>query len=74
METSKKQLNMPNGLQVVLDKDVAMVLEFMQLNIEARKLIKVANAVKELAEPLWGHTIKEPMQWNKFIPLAFQDS
>lgn len=74
MSAPKKQLNMPNGLQAVLDKDVAMVLEFMQLNIEGRKLIDVANAVKDLAGPLWGHSINNPIPWSKFIPIALRES
>lgn len=73
-DQDKRSLNMPQGLSLEVDKDVGMVLEFMQLNIEARKLIDVANAVRELAGPLWGHSINNPIPWNKFIPIALRES
>lgn len=76
MSTQKqsKSLNMPQGLRLEVDKDVGMVLEFMQLNIEARKLIKVAKAINELAGPLWGHVVDGPDLWNKFMPIVLRDS
>jgi hypothetical protein len=49
------QLNNPDSMQLELDTDVKAVLEFMQTNIGCHKLVAVANSIKELATPLWGH-------------------
>jgi hypothetical protein len=40
-------------LTLSTDPDVLAVLEFMQTNIEAAKLIGVAKSVAELAPSLW---------------------
>jgi hypothetical protein len=49
-----KQVNM----EIHMDPDVKKVLEFMETNLPIRKCVDVANAVKELAIPLWGRYIK----------------
>ena len=46
--------------EVILDADVKSVLEFMQSNISAGKLVGVSNAVPQLAKLLWGHYQQEP--------------
>lgn len=70
----KKEIKMPRGLPLMVDPEVAMVLEFMQSNIQTRKLIKVASAVNRLAEPLWGHLATDPIPWDRLITISFQDS
>lgn len=72
-EQSKREIKMPRGLPLVVDPEVAMVLEFMQSNIQTKKLIKVAAAVNNLAEPLWGHVITDPIPWDRLIPISFAD-
>jgi hypothetical protein len=50
-----------------LDRDVDAVLEFMERNIEARKLVRVARAVVGLAPFLWGDY--QPLQQEKLVML-----
>ncbi len=40
---------------VSMDEDVQKVVAFMAGNVPANKLISVAQAVNDLARPLWGH-------------------
>lgn len=44
-----------NERQLVIDSDVKSVAEYMLENVEAAKLLSVANAVAQLAPLLWGH-------------------
>jgi hypothetical protein len=48
-------------LQLIADADVQRVLEFMQTNIPAGKLIGVANSIPEIARLLWTHHPQEPV-------------
>lgn len=50
---------------VVLNEHVKAVLEFMQSNIPASKLIGAAEKLPEMARLLWGHFPQEPV-----IPMA----
>jgi uncharacterized protein (DUF2267 family) len=47
--------------ELVLDQDVKSVLEFMQDNIPAEKLIAVAESMPKLARLLWEYLPQEPM-------------
>lgn len=38
-----------------IDRDVKAVLEFMQMNIEASKLIAAADCLPQVAKLLWQH-------------------
>lgn len=40
--------------EIVIDQDVKCVLEFMQKNMMANKLVNVAKSVADLAPILWG--------------------
>jgi hypothetical protein len=42
-------------MELSLDQDVQAVLEFMQSQIPAEKLVSVARAVSGLSDTLWGH-------------------
>jgi hypothetical protein len=44
---NKKHLQMPEGLEIYIDDDVKLVIEFILRNVESTKRIKVANAVKD---------------------------
>lgn len=78
MDTEKQSINdiplkMPEGIEVVLDEHVALVLEFMQLNLPGSKLVKVAKAVAELGEIFFrrldGPDLIEEFE-NRFIAAA----
>ena len=49
-------------MQLQIDEEVKKVLEFMQNNICASKIFNVANSIKELALPLWGHYKREEVR------------
>jgi hypothetical protein len=49
-------------MDLVVDKDVKAVLEFMQTTIPTAKLIGVAESLPQLARLLWGHFPQEPYQ------------
>lgn len=67
----ERKLKMPGEMTIHMDPDVKMVLGFMLANIAAPKLVQVANAVKELATPLFSRFVNEPNPHAiKFIPLA----
>jgi len=42
-------------MEVVIDPDVKRVAEFMQSKIDARKLVGVAESLRNMAMMLWGH-------------------
>ncbi|MBZ5535398.1 MAG: hypothetical protein LAO31_05530 [Acidobacteriia bacterium] len=46
-----------NGAELILkmDSEVKEVLDFMQSNIQACRLVSVANSIKDIAPILWGH-------------------
>jgi hypothetical protein len=44
-------------MQIQVDPDVQAVLEFMQKNIPADKLIGVAIGIRDVAQALWGHNV-----------------
>jgi hypothetical protein len=47
--------------QLSIDDDVRLVLEFMQDNIAAAKLLGVAETTAKLARLLWGQYAQEPL-------------
>jgi hypothetical protein len=62
----------PN-MEIHIDPDVKKVLEFMQANLPIRKCFEVANAVKDLALPLWGRYVKPHDRYDEdFIPLCLK--
>lgn len=38
-----------------MDSEVKKVLDFMQSNVQACRLVDVANSVSDIAPILWGH-------------------
>ncbi|HYA15351.1 MAG TPA: hypothetical protein VEF33_13535 [Syntrophales bacterium] len=70
MKIKKKNLKLPLPIMVKLDPDVEAVLSFMLENFRADKLVDIANAVKEIAIPLWGrHKTKTDSNDKPFIPI-----
>lgn len=57
-------------MQFEVDSDVQAVLEFMQLNIPAVKLVGVAESASQMARLLWGHNPQEPV---RSCSLTFSD-
>jgi hypothetical protein len=59
-------------MEVVIDRDVEAVAEFMQRNVPTKKLKGVAHRLAELAGLLWDHFDPEdvePMRLSKpFYP------
>jgi hypothetical protein len=47
------------ALKVAIDVDVKAVLEFIQDNVPANKLIAVSERLPEFARLLWGHFPQE---------------
>jgi hypothetical protein len=48
-------------LQLIADADVQRVLEFMQVSIQAAKLVGVAESIPQMARLLWGRFPQEPV-------------
>ena len=48
-------------MELILDTDVQMVLETMQRNISAEKLVGVADVLPQLARILWGRYASAPV-------------
>lgn len=73
-QESQKELRLSN-LSIEMDPDVKKVLEFMQQNISCSKLVGVANAIQNLATPIWGHFQKEEViiLALRHLPLDFDD-
>jgi hypothetical protein len=70
MAATERKIRLPEGRQLVCDPDVLMVLEFILINIECSKLLKVTDAVHELAGPIFRRYIEEPdFHKDKFIAL-----
>jgi len=61
-------------MEIQLDPHVKMVLEFMEANLPIRKCVEVANAVKELAGPLWGRYVKASDRYDSdyFVPIRLK--
>jgi hypothetical protein len=60
-----KELTMESekvGLDISTDRDVKAVLEFMQKNITASKLVGIAEALPGIARLRWSHNPQEPVQ------------
>jgi len=55
-------------MRVKLDNDVLKVLEFIQMNVAAHKLIGVASSVNSLAPMLWGCYEAERVQAIELEP------
>jgi hypothetical protein len=49
-------------MEVMIDPDVKAVAEFMQSNIEARKLVGVAESLRAIGPILWGQYDRHPVQ------------
>ena len=47
-------------MEIKVDSDVQMVLEFMQTNIPASKLLSVVDSLSQIARPLWARYPQEP--------------
>jgi len=81
MKISEKRKNshgipikIPDPQPVEIHPDVKLVLEFMQANFEASKLLDIAKAVYELAVPFFGRCKTEPnihtILRERFIPIV----
>jgi hypothetical protein len=53
--------NRDREMQFEVDRDVQAVLEFMQTNIPAVKLVGVAESVAQMGRLLWSHNPQEPV-------------
>ncbi len=51
-----------NKPEVLMDKDLLAVADFMQANMAAVKLVSIAEAMPTLAKLLWGHNPQEPIR------------
>jgi hypothetical protein len=70
---NKKHPQMPEGLEIYMDEDVKLVLEFILRNVESTKRIKVANTIKELAPLIFQRYIEDNLfNEDKFIPLGLR--
>jgi post-segregation antitoxin (ccd killing protein) len=54
--------------KLVLDSDLKAVLEFMQGNISAGKLIGIAEAIPQTARLLWAEYPQEPFSAAALLP------
>jgi len=54
-------------MQFSADEHVQIVLEFLQSNIPANKLMGIAECLPQMARLLWGHFQQEP-----FIPIELR--
>lgn len=50
------------AMQFAIDGDVKAVLEFMQNNISASKLVGIAEKLPDMARLLWSHFPQEPFK------------
>ena len=57
--------NKEREMEFEVDSDVQAVLEFMQTNIHAAKLVGVAESAAQMGRLLWGRYPQEP-----FVPLS----
>ena len=56
-----------------VDSDVQSVLEFMQSQIQACKLVGVAEALPQMARLLWNHNQQEPVHPCSLTYLGLAD-
>ena len=70
----RQELKMPDRAEIYMDRDVAMVLKFMVMNIRSDKCIPVAKAVYQLAEPMFRRYIEQSAADDPglFIPLGLR--
>ena len=64
-------------MQIVTDENVKTVLEFMEANIPAERLIGVTDALPQMARLLWDHLPQEPvcpMRLSVTKPMSDQES
>src|SRR5690349_15646730 len=54
--------NRDRAMQFEVDSDVKAVLEFMQTNIPADRLVGIAESVGQIGRLLWGHFRQEPVR------------
>ncbi len=47
-------------MKIQIDDDVQSVVEFMQQNIQANKLVSVADTLPQIAKLLWSQIPQEP--------------
>jgi hypothetical protein len=57
-----------------IDPDVQAVLEFMQTNIPADKLIGVSKGVQGMAQILWGHYADADVVVVSMLPPAISET
>jgi hypothetical protein len=55
-------------MNVDMDEDVKAVIEFMQRNIAASKLVAVSDSIKALAPILWWHFDREEIRALHLVP------
>jgi hypothetical protein len=55
-------------MNVEMDEDVKAVVEFMQRNIAASRLVVVSDSIKSLAQILWGHFDREEIKALRVVP------
>jgi len=58
--------------ELIVDDDVKAALDFLYANVEAAKLVAVAEAVADLAGILWGHYDGEPIEALQLRTLSSQ--
>ena len=51
-----------NKTELLMDKDLRLVVEFMQENLEAQKLVAVSESLPQIARLLWGDVPQEPIK------------
>lgn len=57
-------------MNLTMDRDLQSLLEFMQINIPASKLVAVADCVPQMARLLWGGYSQEPLRAILLDPLS----
>lgn len=62
-------------MDVIIDPDVKSVLQFMQSNVPASKLLAVADGVADLARLLWEHYKQDEIELLriKAAPISLDD-
>ena len=48
--------------ELLMDKDLRSVLEFMQENVDSSKLFAIADALPGISRLLWGDVQQEPIK------------
>jgi hypothetical protein len=68
MEVISKMSTDRAAINLMVDEDVRLVLEFMQEEISATRLIGVAKALPQMAMLLWGHRQQELVITLSLVP------